>query len=359
MKTRLSTRSHSVDVLASLLLHTHFGSLLYSAGNVNRMPSAIDSEVRLGSPTGVAICDERSHTKIDRNTFLEGGEHWPPALASWLRSMNGFERWGQSLSLPVPMEYAILQGRSSVQALHEGDVSFVCDHKQLLADDLYSAWNATHSRSRTSAAWAVSGGMFWLLGKADLAHEALLGTFNMAGIDSNIQFFLDDLKLDGWRERHGLLPEQVLFHAALHRAEGPLEADGLSLTGYENAKIWYSRLDPQHVVLEHLAQFAKQHAPMVAERCVVSQHSVERRIPVRQPGLAGAAAWSGPGVMVKLAIGRWDPYAFIDLCRELRENEKNRSEEYLELYRQTVRVQQEELSKCFWQAVQIATARSA
>ena len=30
------------------------------------------------------------------------------------------------------------------------------------------------------------------------------------------------------------------------RHEGPLEADGLGLTGFDNAKIWFSRLDPQY-----------------------------------------------------------------------------------------------------------------
>merc|ERR1719387_955954 len=102
--------------------------------------------------------------------------------------------------------------------------------------------------------------------------------------------FVADLKNPSWIERHQVCPEQVLLHAALHRLEGPLEADRLGLTGYDNARIWYGRLDPRFPVLQNLVEFAKKHAPKVAARCIVPEGLVHvRKVPVRTPGLSGEA----------------------------------------------------------------------
>jgi len=128
-------------------------------------------------------------------------------------------------------------------------------------------------------------------------HEATLGAFNSRGPElEGATSFVEDLKDPEWVQKHRVSPEQVLLHAALHRMEGPLEADRLSLTGYDNARIWYGRLDPRFQVLEDLVEFAKKQAPKVAARCIVPEGLVHvRKVPVRTPGVQDEAvgvSWS-------------------------------------------------------------------
>jgi len=193
-------------------------------------------------------------------------------------------------------------------------------------------------------------------------HEATLGAFNSRGPElEGATSFVEDLKDPEWVQKHRVSPEQVLLHAALHRMEGPLEADRLSLTGYDNARIWYGRLDPRFQVLEDLVEFAKKQAPKVAARCIVPEGLVHvRKVPVRTPGVQGEAAWAGPGRMVFLESGSWDPYAFIDLCKEVREAEESNGgldPEFSQLKTEALLVQQEELASTFQRALRQATGQ--
>jgi len=251
-------------------------------------------------------------------------------------------------TIAKPVESATLQSRRE-------QVALACDHDRLFRSESGSSGVAL----RSTEAWAVSAALLWLLGEYDASHEATLGAFNSKGPQlEGATEFVEDLKDPEWVHKHRVCPEQVLLHAALHRLEGPLEADKLSLSGYDNARIWYGRLDPRFQVLEDLVEFAKKHAPKVAARCVVPEGLVHvRKVPVRTPGVQGAAAWAGPGRMVFLEAGAWDPYAFIDVVKEVREAEESNGEldaELAQLKSEALLVQQEELASVFRHATKQA-----
>jgi len=264
-------------------------------------------------------------------------ERYPLAVSELLEAAGGFARWQERLDLPAPMPYAILSRKSAVQSSHRDEIALACNHGRLLRTE-----GGGRAPQSSPAAWAVSAALLWLLGEEDAAHEAVLATFNVSGTDVDVDAFVDDLKVDGWRERHHMCQEQVLLHSALHRSEGPWEADGLSLTGYQNAKIWCDRLDPHFLVLEQLVPFSRECAPAVAARCVVGESGTTRLIPVRSPGKSGSEAWEGPGRIVSLEPGTWDPFAFIDLCQEVREDRADSP-----IHQQVLRVQHKELVLCF------------
>lgn len=336
----LLKRKH-FDLFTACVLMSGMLSFWYGFAFSTQLAPSIRGPVSGSESWHLRRTNEKEETEVE----------WPPAINELLEEVGGFSHWGQTLDIADPMNYGILQ--KPLESALLGSISehtrLVCDHDRLF-----------HPRTPgdSAAAWAVSAALLWLLREYDACHEVTLGTFNLRGPSmASARSFINGLKDTMWIHRHKVCPEQVLLHAALHRFEGPLEADKLSLSGYENSKIWYSRLDPRFSVLEDLVVFAQEHAPDVAARCVVSKRGAQRRVPVRIPGLKGEAAWAGPGRMVQLDPGLWDPYAFVDLCLEINDAGTQGLEgnsDLLRLHSQALLVQQRELASCFRRALRRA-----
>jgi hypothetical protein len=194
-----------------------------------------------------------------------------------------------TVTKPLALQYDIFRGRSALRDLPQ------VDRQLLRLPDL----------SKTAVAI-----LLLLRGLGDAAHEVLLGVTLENLVEAE---YAASRPGTDWAKQHPLSAEDDMLHYILHRCEGCEIGEG-NHTGFENAAYWAAggpkqhSLQPKHAVSSAMFQYAKQHAP----HCIRS--GVLARLVTRTYAKVIAGGGSHKRT-VSVANNSWDPFRFLDLCR--------------------------------------------
>ena len=173
------------------------------------------------------------------------------------------------------------------------------------------------SQKLSKAAVAI---ILLLAGYTDASHEVILGV-TPYNIDE-AEYAATHRGETNWTSEHPLTEVDDIVHSLIHRREGPAKGEG-GYTGFENGKYWIAggpKLRPSGVTTTHpcyqsLAAFAKKHTPMCVDAGVVVGETTK----TENSHHATHQIIQGGGKeerTVTVPRGCWDPFCFIDLCRD-------------------------------------------
>jgi hypothetical protein len=208
---------------------------------------------------------------------------------------------------PLPMEYCIFQGVSSIRDISENDKHLV--DPNVLFGGCVSGTDADCPREEYADAQRCACAMLLLLrGYLDAAHDVILGV-TLDNVEEGEYAALHRGETN-WMQEHPLSDSADLIHAAIHRLEGSALGEG-DYMGYENSKYWLAggpkalERPAMHSVRTDLARIARECAPCSVERGVIAGENGAKH---------SIIADGGKTRNVCVPAGQWDGFAFVDLC---------------------------------------------
>ena len=216
------------------------------------------------------------------------------------------------------MKYSIFNDREQ----EDGGGASVRNLPLSLKQDLFNNHDSkeddpSKSKKLSKAAVAI---ILLLAGYIDASHEVILGvtTYNTA----KAEYAATHRGETNWTLEHPLTEVDDIVHSLIHRREGHAKGEG-GYTGFENAKYWIaggpklcrSGVTTTYPFYQSLAAFAKKHTPMCVDAGVVVGETTK----TKSINHATHQIIQGGGKKertVTVPKGCWDPFCFIDLCRD-------------------------------------------
>lgn len=207
---------------------------------------------------------------------------------------------------PLPMEYSIFQGVSSIRDISDSDKHLV--DPDVLFGSIASSTDADCPREAADAQRCACATLLLLRGYLDAAHDVILG-ITLDNVEEG-EYAASHRGETNWMQEHPLSDSADLIHAAIHRLEGSAVGEGDHM-GYENSKYWLVggpkalERPAMHSVRTDLARMARECAP-----CCVTQGVIAGENGAKHSIIAGG----GKMRTVHVPAGQWDGFVFVDLC---------------------------------------------